>query len=222
MGRKNKLKRFEENETFSNLIQPKREEIVKNNYFLKGKWKSYFFKNKNPIVLELCCGKGEYTLYLADENPKKNYIGIDIKGSRLWSGAKTALRKNFDNVAFLRIQIELIGFCFAQDEIDEIWITFPDPQIKYRRTKHRITRPEMLLEFKKIIKNDGILHLKTDSKFLFGYTLGIVSQIGEILYAHNDIYKNENAPKKAKAVQTFYEKKFLQQKKSINYMKFRL
>ena len=137
MGSKNKLKRFNENETFENVIQPTREEVV-NNFSLKGKWHS-FFKNENPIVLELGCGKGEYTIALARKNPNKNYIGIDIKGARFWRGAKTAIEEDIQNVAFIRTQIELVDFIFAENEVTEIWITFPDPQIKYKRTKHRMT-----------------------------------------------------------------------------------
>ena len=143
MGSKNKLKRFRENDTFSNVVQPTREDILSNNFFLKGKWNT-FFKNDNPIVLELGCGKGEYTLALAKKNPDKNFIGVDIKGARFWRGAKTALEENISNAGFLRTQIELINSCFEENEIDEVWITFPDPQIKYTRTKHRLMNQEFL------------------------------------------------------------------------------
>ena len=145
MGSKNKLKRFNENETFENVIQPTREEVV-NNFSLKGKWHS-FFKNENPIVLELGCGKGEYTIALARKNPNKNYIGIDIKGARFWRGAKTAIEEDILNVAFIRTQIELVDFIFAENEVTEIWITFPDPQIKYKRTKHRMTNASFLKKY---------------------------------------------------------------------------
>ena len=145
MGSKNKLKRFKENETFPNVIQPTREEVL-NNFSHKGKWHS-FFKNNNPIVVELGCGKGEYSIALAKKNPTKNYIGIDIKGARFWRGAKTAIEENLPNVAFVRTQIELIDSIFVENEIDEIWITFPDPQIKYKRTKHRMTNPVFLRKY---------------------------------------------------------------------------
>lgn len=135
MGSKNKLKRFNENATFSNVFQPTREEVVSDSLALKGKWNSEFFKNNNPIVLELGCGKGEYSVGLAEKFPNKNFIGIDIKGARFWRGAKTAVENGLNNVAFLRTQIELIKHCFDENEVDEIWITFPDPQIKYKRTK---------------------------------------------------------------------------------------
>lgn len=222
MGSKNKLKRFRENETFSNVIQPERAIVNKDAFSLKGKWNATFFKKEKPIVLELGCGKGEYTVHLAQKNLQYNYIGIDIKGARFWRGAKTALEKGLANVAFLRTQIELIANCFAENEVDEIWITFPDPQIKFKRAKHRLTHPNLLMEYKKIIKPNGMLHLKTDSAFLFGYTLGVVSQIGEIHYAHHDIYNNSDAPEHATAIQTFYEQQFLDQAKAITYMQFRL
>ena len=221
MGSKNKLERFKENLTFTNVLQPDREKMIKNNLFLKGKWNSKFFKNKAPIILELGCGKGEYSLYLSKKYPRKNFVGIDIKGARFWRGAKTAIESEIKNVAFLRTQIELIDHCFDTNEVDEIWITFPDPQIKHKRSKHRLTNPKMLDIYKKILKDNGIVHLKTDSEFFFGYTIGIVSQIGKVIYAHNNIYSNSTAPKEAVAVQTFYEKIFINQNKPIAYMQFR-
>lgn len=222
MGSKNKLKRFRENETFSNVIQPERSILLNNAFTLKGKWNKQFFKNDAPIVLELGCGKGEYTVFLGEQSPEKNHIGIDIKGARFWRGAKTALENKMDNVAFLRTQIELITTCFSPGEVDEIWITFPDPQIKYKRTKHRLTHPERLLDYKKVLKKEGTIHLKTDSEFLFGYTLGVASQMGEVMYAHHDIYNNTEAPKAATAIQTFYEQMFLEKGKAITYMQFRV
>tara|TARA_A100001011_G_scaffold400582_1_gene516504 strand:- start:28944 stop:29612 length:669 start_codon:yes stop_codon:yes gene_type:complete len=222
LGSKNKLRRFKENETFSNVIQPNRSIIQKDNFFLKGRWNSDYFKNDYPIVLELGCGKGEYTVSLAEQNPHRNHIGIDIKGARFWKGAKNALEKNLKNTAFLRIQIELIANCFAEGEVDEVWITFPDPQIKFKRSKHRLIRPKLLSDYKKIIKTKGIIHLKTDSEFLFGYTLANISHLGKILYAHHDIYNNNDAPIEATTIQTFYEQKFLDQKKAITYIKFHL
>ena len=222
MGSKKKLKRFKDNENFQNVIQPIRLDLLNEKFYLKGKWSSNFFRNNFPIVLELGCGKGEYSLFLAKKNPNKNYIGVDIKGARFWEGAKLAQERNIKNVAFLRTQIELLNYCFAENEIDEIWITFPDPQIKFKRTKHRLTNPVMLNIYKNIINKKGVIHLKTDSEFLFGYSLGNVTQMGQVIYAHHDIYNNENSPSEAIAIQTFYEKKFLEQNKSITYMKFRL
>ena len=189
MGSKNKLKRFKENETFSNVIQPTREEVLNNTLTLKGNWNRDFFKNENPIVLELGCGKGEYSLNLAAMFPEKNFLGIDIKGARFWRGAKTALAEKINNVGFLRTQIELVDFIFDENEIDEIWITFPDPQIKYKRTKHRMTNPDFLNKYKKILKPNGMVHLKTDSEYMHGYTLGLLEGLGlTIEYAHHDVY----------------------------------
>ena len=223
MGSKNKLKRFKENETFSNLFQPSRETLLTDQFEMKGRWQADYFKNNNPIVLELGCGKGEYTLALSERYPDKNFIGIDIKGARIWRGAKTALQEQRENVAFIRMQIELIENTFASGEVSEIWITFPDPQIKYKRMKHRLTNPEFLKRYKNILKPNGIIHLKTDSEFLHGYTIGLLQGLGhEILMAHHDIYVNTEAPKEVVEVQTYYEKQFLQQGKAITYLKFRL
>jgi len=222
VGSKNKLKRFRENETFPNVIQPKRDDVLKGKFPYVGSWRKDFFKNKNPIVLELGCGKGEYTVHLAQRSPHINHIGIDIKGARFWRGAKTAIEEGYTNVCFIRMQVELIVQCFAEGEVDEIWITFPDPQIKYKRTKHRLTQPDLLKIYKTVLKSGGLIHLKTDSEFLFGYTLGVVSQMGVIKYAHHDIYNNSDAPDIATEIQTFYENQFLEKKKSISYMNFTL
>lgn len=223
VGSKNKLKRFRENETFSNVVQPTREEVVGGEFGLKGNWGSDFFKNDKPIVLELGCGKGEYSVGLAQAYPEKNFIGIDIKGARFWRGAKTALEEGLQNVAFLRSQIELIDLLFAESEVDEIWITFPDPQIKYKRTKHRMTNSEFLQKYKKILKPQGLVNLKTDSEFMHGYTLGLLHGEGhEIIQANHDVYKNEYSPKEVTGIQTFYEKQYLEQGKPITFVQFRI
>ena len=223
MGSKNKLKRFEENETFVNVFQPTREEVVADSFALKGKWNSEFFKNDNPIVLELGCGKGEYSVGLAQLNPDKNFIGIDVKGARFWRGAKTAVDTGMHNVAFVRTQIELINHIFAENEVSEIWITFPDPQIKYKRTKHRMTNSEFLQNYKKVLKADGLMHLKTDSEFMHGYTLGLLHGEGhEVIYANHNIYKNEGAPAEVTGIQTFYENQYLEVDKAITYIQFRI
>lgn len=223
MGSKNKLKRFKENESFGNVIQPVRDELVKQQFALKGAWNSAFFKNNNLLVLELGCGKGEYTVALAQQYPDKNFVGIDIKGARFWRGAKTAVETQLNNVAFLRTQIELIEFAFGNNEVDEIWITFPDPQIKYKRTKHRMTNMEFLERYKRILKPDGIVNLKTDSEFMHGYTLGLLHGLGhEILYANHDVYNNHGSPDEVTSIQTFYEGQYLKQNKPITYIKFKL
>ncbi len=223
MGSKNKLKRFGENETFLNVFQPTREEVVSNLFALKGKWNQDFFKNNNPIVLELGCGKGEYSVGLAKLFPNKNFIGIDIKGARFWRGAKTAIEENMPNVAFVRTQIELIDYLFTTNEVDEIWITFPDPQIKYKRTKHRMTNTSFLELYRKILKPGGIINLKTDSEFMHGYTLGLLHGEGhEVLYANHDVYKNEGAPPEVTNIQTFYENQYLEISKAITFVRFKL
>lgn len=221
MGSKNKLKRFKENDTFKNVVQPTREE-VQEGFALKGKWEEHF-GNSNPIVLELGCGKGEYTIGLAEQNPNKNFIGIDIKGARFWRGAKTALEEGLSNVAFLRTQIELLDLLFTKDEVSEIWITFPDPQIKYKRTKHRMTNEVFLNKYKKILQPNGLVHLKTDSEFMHGYTLGLLHGMRhEIIYANHDVYKNEGSPKEVLEIQTFYENQYLEKGKAITYIQFRI
>lgn len=223
MGSKNKLKRFRENEQFDNVVQPSREELTQNNYPLRGKWRTDFFKNNNPIVLELGCGKGEYSVALAQAYPEKNFIGVDIKGARFWRGAKTGIEENITNLGFIRTQIELVDHIFAENEIDEIWITFPDPQIKYKRTKHRLTNSEFLQKYKYILKPEGIVNLKTDSEFMHGYTLGLLHGEGhEILQANHDVYKNVYSPKEVTGIQTFYEKQYLEQGKPITYIQFKI
>ena len=214
------MKRFRENETFENVIQPSRNEVL-NGFSLAGNWKD-FFENDNPIVLELGCGKGEYSVALGRENPDKNFIGVDIKGARFWRGAKTALEEGLSNVAFLRTQIELIDRCFGPAEVSEIWITFPDPQIKYKRTKHRLITRSFLEKYQTILKRTGVVHLKTDSEFLHGYLLGLLHEGGhEVLYAHHDIYNSSSPPAVTTEIQTFYEKQYLDEGKPITYVCFR-
>lgn len=222
---KNKLARFAENKILPNVLQPTREEALQG-FALKGKWRREIFKNENPVVLELGCGKGEYTVGMAKAFREKNFIGVDIKGARFWFGAKEAIEKGLKNVAFLRTQIELIDCFFDENEVDEIWITFPDPQIKYKRTKHRLTHPDFLARYKKILKPDGIIHLKTDSEFLHGYTLGYLQGAGhEIITAHHDIYgapEYDAQTPLLREIKTYYEGLFSAKGKTITYIKFRL
>jgi len=223
VGSKNKLKRFKENETFPNVFQPTREELVDDTFGLKGQWRDKVYKNDNPLVLELGCGKGEYTVGLAERYPNKNFVGVDIKGARFWRGAKTAIEQKISNAAFIRTQIELIEHVFEQNEVDEIWITFPDPQIKYKRTKHRLTNLQFLERYKKVLKADGLVHLKTDSEFMHGYTLGILHGLGcEVLYANHNVYKLEGSPKEVTEIQTFYENQYLEKDKAITYIRFKI
>tara|TARA_R110002050_G_scaffold204522_2_gene340020 strand:+ start:6324 stop:6995 length:672 start_codon:yes stop_codon:yes gene_type:complete len=222
VGSKNKLRRFQENETFENVVQPDREDVKNDLFSLKGKWNT-FFKNDNPIVLELGCGKGEYTIGLAKQSKDKNFIGVDIKGARFWRGAKTALEEKLPNVAFIRSQIELIDHLFAENEVSEIWITFPDPQIKYKRTKHRLTNKTFLDKYNHILNKNGVINLKTDSEFMHGYTLGLLHGLGlEVIYANHDVYKNEGSPKEVLNIQTFYENQYLEKGKRITFIQFKV
>jgi len=222
LGSKNKLRRFKENETFDNVVQPSREEVLSDALKLKGNWSKKFFKNENPLVLELGCGKGEYSVNLAKAYPDVNFLGIDIKGARFWRGAKTALEENLNNVGFLRTQIELVDLIFEESEVAEIWITFPDPQIKYKRTKHRLTNKDFLRKYKKILKPNGVVHLKTDSEFMHGYTLGLLHGLEEeIEYAHHDVYGSQGTPEAVTNIQTFYEQQYLEIGKKITYIRFK-
>jgi tRNA (guanine-N7-)-methyltransferase len=221
LGSKNKLKRFRENEQFSNVTQPLREELLQGSP-LKGQW-SALFGNDHPIVLELGCGKGEYTLALARRHPEINFIGIDVKGARLWRGAKSALEEGLGNVHFLRMQIELIKHAFDTAEVSEIWITFPDPQTKFKRTKHRLTNEAFLQRYKRILRPDGVVHLKTDSAFLHGYTIGLLQGLGKpITYANHDVYRLGGSPEIVTEVQTFYEQQYLEKGTPITYLSFKL
>ena len=224
MGSKNKLKRFKENLTFKNVIQPSREILVDNNFEYKGKWNNLFFKNNKPIIIELGCGKGEYSIELAKLNPEKNFIGIDIKGARFWRGAKTAIDEGLNNIAFVRSQIELIDKIFSMGEVSEIWITFPDPQIKFKREKHRLINLKFINLYKNILVPNGIINLKTDSEFLHGYMLGLIKSTNflELIYSNHNIYNNSGAPDDVLSIQTFYELKFLKQKKPITFINFKV
>ncbi len=224
MGSKNKLKRFKDNEKFDNVFQPTRQELLSGDFEFKGSWAKKVFNNSNPITLELGCGKGEYSVELARQNPDINFIGIDIKGARFWRGAKTANEKNIPNVKFIRAQIELVEYLFEKNEISEIWVTFPDPQITYKRTKHRLTNPEFLNKYKQILNNKGSINLKTDSEFLHGYTLGLLQAMksAEILYSNHDIYKRSGSPKEATEIKTHYENLFLNNDKPITFIKFKI
>lgn len=220
---KNKLKRFEENKLFKHVLQPPRSEML-SGFGVKGKWRELVFGNNNPIILELGCGKGEYVLALAKEYPDRNFIGIDIKGARIWKGAKEVEELGLNNIVFLRTQIELLTYAFGESEIDEIWITFPDPQIKFRRAKHRLTHPIFLERYKKFLKPKGLIHLKTDSEFLHGYTLGVLENLDvETLLSNHDIYleSTHDLPNEITSIQTHYERLFLSENKPITYLKFR-
>ncbi len=222
MGRKNKLQRFAENRTFKHYFQLSYEDAVSSGFPMKGKWNSSFFKNDNPIVLELGCGKGEYSVGLARRFPGKNFIGIDVKGARLWRGLKSSFEEGLKNIAFVRTRIELIEYIFDKNEVDEIWITFPDPQIKESREKKRLTSPLFLNRYKTFLKKGGIVHLKTDALLLYDYTLDIIKKNGyELIYANEDIY-NSDLNNEVVNIQTFYEQKWLSYNTPIKYLAFKM
>jgi len=211
---KDKLRRFAEVSTFSNVVQ------LDAGKPFKGKWASEFFKNDNPLVLELACGKGEYTVNLGRIFPQKNFIGIDYKGNRIWRGAKTALEDGVSNVGFLRIQIETILDYFGEAEIDEIWITFPDPQPQISREKKRLTSPRFLEKYKQILKHEAPINLKTDNDNLHAYTSEKIEEFGLKLHVKTeDLYNSEHVDE-VLSIKTYYEKKYLQDNKNINYLKF--
>jgi len=219
---KNKLARWAEIKTFHNVIEPDYQSIRNTLHPLRGLWKKEYFKNDNPIILELGCGKGEYTTGLAEIMPHMNLIGIDIKGARLWRGAKTANEKNLKNVLFIRTRIEFITSLFAEDEIDEIWLPFPDPHEKRRNISKRLTSPPFLSKYQTFLKNGGIIHLKTDNKHLWEYTLSLVSHNNlDIICSTNDVYSNY-PDDKLLTLKTFYEEKFLKEGKNIFYLSFKL
>jgi tRNA (guanine-N7-)-methyltransferase len=211
---KDKLRRFAEVSTFSNVVQ------LDAGKPFKGKWASDFFKNDRPVVLELACGKGEYTVNLGTMFPQKNFIGIDYKGNRIWRGAKTALEDGVSNVGFLRIQIEAILDYFGEGEVDEIWITFPDPQPQISREKKRLTSTRFLEKYKQILKPGGFINLKTDNDALHAYTSEKINEHGlNLLVKTEDLYHSAHADE-VLSIKTYYEKKYLQDNKNINYLKF--
>lgn len=219
---KDKLRRFRENLSFECFVQPAFDEVFRCDHPLKGHWNRDFFRNDRPIVLELGCGKGEYTVALAQRDPERNYIGIDIKGARMWRGAKTATECKMPNVGFLRTRIEFINALFAEGEVAEIWITFPDPQLKMRRAKKRLTAPLFLASYARILAPDGVINLKTDSKHLYAYTGEVIRRYGlpcEVSEA--DIYGSGYADE-VLSVKTAYEKQFLEMGLPITYTRFSL
>ena len=219
---KDKLKRFAENLTFSCMVQPEFDEIFHKDHPLKGRWHKDFFHNDNPIILELGCGKGEYTIALAERNPNANYIGVDIKGARMWRGAKTATENGMTNVGFLRTRIEFINSFFAEGEVAEIWITFPDPQLKTRRAKKRLTAPLFLERYAKMLAEDGVINLKTDSQHLFAYTSAVIDHFSlPCEVANDDIYGSGYADE-VLSVKTAYETKFVAMGLPITYTRFSL
>lgn len=217
---KNKLQRFAEMDTFSNVIQPPFDDIFGKDFYLKGNWNQRVFNNDNPLVLELGCGKGEYTVELARKYPYRNFIGVDIKGARIWRGARTALTEGLSNVRFLRTRIEFINSFFSGNEVSEIWVTFPDPQLKKKRK--RLTSSGFLKRYARFLINNGLVHLKTDNRILYQYTLSLVQLNNfNIRYYTDDLY-NSGITDEILGIKTFYEKGFLEQGMKITYLCFNL
>jgi tRNA (guanine-N7-)-methyltransferase len=217
---KKKLQRFAEMETFSNVIQPKFNDVFQKDFQLKGLWSSHLFKNQNPVILELGCGKGEYTTGLARKFPENNFIGIDVKGARLWRGALTALSDNLSNALFIRTRIEFINSFFGPDEISEIWITFPDPQIEKKRK--RLISPRFLNTYTKFLKNNGIIHLKTDNTVLYNYAFNLIRKNDLVIRFHTDDLYSSGFYGDVLNIRTFYEQQYLDKGKKIKYLCFEL
>lgn len=218
-----KQEKFAEFETLKNCFTLFFENLSKG-FDLKGKWRSEYFKNDHPIVLELGCGKGEYTVGLAQNTPGKNYVGVDIKGNRIWTGAKQAIEQNLYNVGFLRTRIDFIDHCFDTNEVDEIWITFPDPQPQSTRERKRLTHNMFTNRYKKFLKPNGLVHLKTDSTGFYEYTLEVIAENKFPLVWHtNNLYQNCPADRQELIqIKTYYEKMFTEKGEDIKYICFKL
>lgn len=218
---KRKLKRFAENKTFENLFQPSYQDL-ENGFEMKGNWNNLFFENTNPIVLELGCGKGEFTTGLASKYTEKNFIGVDIKGARMWRGLKTAQEENLNNVAFVRTRIELIEHFFGNNEVDEIWITFPDPRPKKYQARKRLTSPRFLNLYRNILKPQNLVHLKTDNPDFYKYSHQVAkTNQHTIFYSIKDLYASKETLD-VMEIKTFYEMMWLEEGKKIHYLRYQL
>jgi tRNA (guanine-N7-)-methyltransferase len=218
-----KLEKFADFNSFTNCLSFGFDDIPKG-FALKGHWHEQQFKNNQPIVVELGCGRGEYTVGLASGHRDKNYIGVDVKGNRIWTGAKYALDHKMDHVAFIRTRIDFIDHCFGPDEVDEIWLTFPDPQPQKTRQRKRLTNPIFLDRYRKFLKPGGVIHLKTDSTSFYEYTLEVIEENKLPLIWHtNDLYKN-CPPERQELIKikTYYEKLFTDKGENIKYVLFKL
>jgi tRNA (guanine-N7-)-methyltransferase len=221
---KNKLKKFSEISSFGNCFFLSFEQAREKGLPLKGNWHKDYFKNDNPIVLELGCGKGEYTVGLAKRFPEKNFVGVDIKGNRIWTGARTAIDNKMDNVAFIRTRVDFIEACFAEQEVDEIWITFPDPQPQKTRTRNRLTNMMFIGRYRMILKKDGIVNLKTDNEPFYDYTREVAEENNlAVLDATNDLYADTAQRDEVLTnIKTHYEKLFSGKGFKICYLKFKV
>lgn len=230
MAKRNKLEKFAELASFPNVLEFSENGFQIGKAFngfedilIKGNWNKLYFKDQNPIVLELACGRGEYSCVLAEKYPERNFIGVDIKGARIWKGAKYALENKLENVAFLRIRIEYIGYFFSESEVDEIWMTFPDPFLKEKKSNRRLTSPQFLKRYQNILRESGIIHLKTDDKMLYQFTLETIRQLEgtQLIEAIDNIYAQNQLSEDLK-IKTYYEARHLEDNRTIKYVKFSL
>lgn len=217
---KNKLKKFGEMATFHNVFQYPFAELQKGPFPMKGKWNAEVFKNDNPIVLELGCGKGEYAVGMAKKFADRNFIGVDIKGARMWTGAKQSVEEGISNVAFLRTSIELIASFFEPGEVSEIWITFPDPQMQ--KVNKRLTSTRFMQLYRQILKDGGLVHLKTDSPFLYAYTDAMVRLNGFTTEVNTDDLYHSGLADDILEIRTFYERQWLARGLTIKYINWHL
>lgn len=216
---KKKLIHFQENLAFPHLLQPAYNDLL-TGFSLRGKWHPDFFYNDHPVIVELGCGKGEYTVGLAMKYPQKNFIGIDWKGARLWRGSKTVAEQGLKNVGFVRAMVDHVEYIFAPSEVDEIWITFPDPQVQKERL--RLTAPGFLAKYRNILTPGGIIHLKTDDRFFYNYTLDVIKEHHHTLvWATDDLYQAGTSDDVV-SIQTYYENRWLDMGKKICYLRFQL
>lgn len=217
---KNKLAKFANMNEYPHVFQYPFSVLQKEGFNMRGKWNEIFFKNDNPIVLELGCGKGEYTVGLAKLFPEKNFIGVDIKGARMWTGAKQSLEDGMSNVAFLRTHIELLGHFFAESEVSEVWITFPDPQMN--KVNRRMTSTRFMQLYRQFMKPEGIVHLKSDSNFMFTYTTEMVKVNNlPVLFETDDLYHSDLVDK-VLGIKTYYENQWIARGLTIKYIKFEM
>ena len=225
---KKKLQHFTENHSFAHVFQPNNEQMKSGEHEIKGKWNTDYFKNTNPLILELGCGKGEYTVGMSTLLPENNYVGVDIKGARIWRGAKTVEENKITNAAFLRTKVEFLTSFFAPNEVDEIWLTFSDPQPTDKKGTKRLTSSNFIEIYRKIAKPNAMVHLKTDSIFLYECALETIASYKlQILKSTVDLYADKmegltDTEQKVLAIKTFYENKFLPNGIKINYCKFTL
>lgn len=214
--------RFGELGTLERVFQPPIEEVFQKDYYLKGIWKRDVFLNDHPLVLELGCGKGEYSVGLARNNMERNYIGLDIKGARIWTGARTARDEGLLNVAFVRTRIDFIQSFFAKNEVEELWITFPDPQEKRKRLKKRLTGANFLNLYREILVDGGIINLKTDNNLLYTYTLELARYNNLTIERNTEDIYSTGWKDEAVSIQTYYETRYLEKGARINFIRFRL